>query len=41
MRSREDGGTYFTQVKMKNQYKILVQDLKRRDHLGDLGVAGR
>jgi hypothetical protein len=35
------GGTYFTQVKMKNPYRILVEDLKRKYHLGDIGVAGR
>jgi hypothetical protein len=26
---------------MKNEYKILVEKLKGRDHLGDLGVGGR
>jgi hypothetical protein len=25
---------------IRNEYKILVENLKRRDHLGDLGING-
>jgi hypothetical protein len=37
MRSREDGGTYFTQVKMKNPYTFLVEDLREEITLETMG----